>query len=97
MAVDSVGSHDVRGAFHLNTHNAPHRLFLASISGAYLLLVPIIMSETRSSVLLARLAKKVRKETGDNRYRARVEDERASLRNLILVSCMRPIRMPSYL
>jgi len=97
MAVDSVGSHDVRVAFRLNTHNAPHHLFLASIAGAYLLLVPIIMSETRSSVLLARLAKKVRKETGDNRYRARVEDERASLRNLILVSCMRPIRMPSYL
>ncbi|KAF9005034.1 MFS polyamine transporter [Cyathus striatus] len=61
------------------------------ICGAYLVLVPFILTETRASVLLTRIAKKLRKETGDNRYRARVEDERASLRTLIFVSCTRPL------
>ena len=49
------------------------------------------MKETRASVLLVRLAKKMRKETGDHRYRARVEDERASLSTLIYISCTRPV------
>ena len=49
------------------------------------------MQETRSGVLLTRLAKKIRKETGDNRYRARIEDERASLWTLIRISCTRPL------
>ncbi|KAK0189257.1 MFS polyamine transporter [Armillaria mellea] len=49
--------------------------------------------ETRSSILLTRLAKKIRKETGDKRYRARVEDERASLRTLIFISITRPIHL----
>ena len=53
--------------------------------------MPIFMKETRSAVLLTRLAKKLRKETGDPRYRARVEDERASLRTLIYISCTRPL------
>ncbi|KAF7317701.1 Drug transporter [Mycena kentingensis (nom. inval.)] len=61
--------------------------------GAYSILVPIIMRETRSSILLTRLAKKLRKETGDNRYRARIEDERASLMTLIYISCTRPIHL----
>ena len=49
------------------------------------------MKETRASVLLVRMAKKIREETGNHRYRARVEDERASLRQLIYISCTRPI------
>ena len=49
------------------------------------------MSETRSPVLLTRLAKKLRKESKDKRYRARIEDERASLRQLIYISSTRPI------
>lgn len=49
------------------------------------------MKETRSGVLLTRLAKKLRKDTGNHHYRARVEDERASLRTLIYISCTRPI------
>lgn len=40
---------------------------------------------------MAREARKLRKQTGDNRYRARVEDEISSLRDLVLVSCTRPI------
>ncbi|KAJ7095471.1 MFS polyamine transporter [Mycena crocata] len=63
------------------------------ICGVYSLVVPLVMRETRSSILLARLAKKIRKETGDNRYRARIEDERASLATLIFISCTRPIHL----
>lgn len=51
----------------------------------------VFMKETRSAVLLTQLAKKTRKETGDRRYRARVEDERADLTTLIYISCTRPV------
>ena len=49
------------------------------------------MVETRSAVLLTRIASKIRQETGNFRYRARVEDERDSLKHLIYISCTRPI------
>ncbi|KAJ7936309.1 major facilitator superfamily domain-containing protein, partial [Mycena leptocephala] len=49
--------------------------------------------ETRSSILLTRLAKCIRKETGDRRYRARIEDERTSLASRISISCTRPIHL----
>lgn len=49
------------------------------------------MKETRSTILLIRLARKMRKDTGDHRYRARAEDEAASLRTLIYISCTRPL------
>ena len=58
----------------------------------YLLFLPVVMRETRSSIILTRMAKKLRKTTGDHWYRARVEDERASLANLIFISCTRPVR-----
>ncbi|KAI0369756.1 MFS general substrate transporter [Pilatotrama ljubarskyi] len=60
-------------------------------TGIFVIAVPICMKETRSGVLLTRMAKKLRKETGNKNYRARVEDERASLRTLIYISCTRPI------
>jgi hypothetical protein len=49
------------------------------------------MKETRSTIILTRLAKKLRKETGDLRYRARAEDEEGSLSTLIFISCTRPV------
>jgi hypothetical protein len=49
------------------------------------------MKETRSTIILTRLAKKLRKETGDHRYRARAEDEAGNLRTLIYISCTRPL------
>ncbi|KAH9935971.1 MFS general substrate transporter, partial [Epithele typhae] len=52
---------------------------------------PTLMKETRSGVLLMRLARKLRAQTGNSRYRARIEDERASLRTLIYISCTRPM------
>ncbi|KAA1468947.1 MFS general substrate transporter [Dentipellis sp. KUC8613] len=60
-------------------------------TGVTLVGVCLIMTETRASVILKRLAKKIRKETGDHRYRAHVEDESASLKTLIYISCTRPI------
>ncbi|KAF8074571.1 MFS polyamine transporter [Lyophyllum atratum] len=59
----------------------------------YLVLLPLVLKETRSSVLLTRLAKKMRKETGDDRYRSRAEDEMPSLRHMVYVSCTRPLRL----
>ncbi|KAF8993764.1 MFS general substrate transporter [Cyathus striatus] len=61
------------------------------ICALYVVLIPVVLRETRASVMLAKMAKKIRKRTGDNRYRARVEDERASLKSLILISCTRPV------
>lgn len=62
-----------------------------SIAGVFVICVQVFMKETRASVLLVRIAKKMRKETGNPRYRARVEDESASLRTLIYISCTRPV------
>lgn len=60
--------------------------------GVYIVTLLLFMKETRSSILLTRIAKNLRKKTGDQRYRARVEDERASLKTLIWISCTRPVR-----
>ncbi|RDB16005.1 Efflux pump atB [Hypsizygus marmoreus] len=60
---------------------------------SYFIFIPIIMTETRTAILLTKIAKKIRKETGDHRYRARIEDERASLQTLIFISCTRPIHL----
>lgn len=70
-----------------------HSFNVFRICGVYSLAVPLFLRETRSSILLTRLAKKLRKETGDPQYRARIEDQRASLTSLIFISCTRPIRM----
>ncbi|TFK67701.1 MFS general substrate transporter [Pluteus cervinus] len=59
----------------------------------YLCSVPIFVDETRSAVLLTKMARQLRKDTGDHRYRARIEDERDSLKTLIFISCTRPVRL----
>jgi hypothetical protein len=56
-----------------------------------MILLPFIMVETRTTVLLTRIARKIRQETGNQRYRARVEDERDSLKHLVYISCTRPL------
>ncbi|KAH8116321.1 MFS general substrate transporter [Phellopilus nigrolimitatus] len=63
------------------------------VTGVFFVIMLFTMKETRSSVLLVRLVRKLRKETGDNRYRARIEDERGSLRTLMLISCTRPVHL----
>lgn len=44
-----------------------------------------------ASVLLTRIAKDLRKTTGDKRYRSRAEDERPTLKDLIIISLTRPM------
>jgi hypothetical protein len=61
------------------------------VTASLALLIPVLMKESRSGVILTRLAKKKRAETGDQRIRARIEDERGSLPALVWVSCTRPI------
>lgn len=61
------------------------------ICAVYLIAFPVVLKETRSSIILTRIAKNMRKETGDVRYRAQIEDERPSLRSLVYISCTRPI------
>ncbi|KIK62083.1 hypothetical protein GYMLUDRAFT_42522 [Collybiopsis luxurians FD-317 M1] len=63
------------------------------ITAVYLLVMPLILRETRSSVILMKIVKKMRKETGDQRYRTRIEDERTRLSTLIYISCTRPIHL----
>ncbi|BGP36379.1 hypothetical protein JCM10450v2_000279 [Rhodotorula kratochvilovae] len=47
--------------------------------------------ETRGSVILSRRARKLRKQTGDERYQCRSDAERASLAVLMKVSMTRPL------
>jgi len=61
------------------------------VSAMYAVLVLVIMSETRSSVILTRLARDARRVTGDNRLKARMEVERESFLNLIKIACTRPL------
>lgn len=96
MAVDPVDTFDVslRGRSLLRLFPDANGYFLLHryrVTGIFAASIPILMRETRSAVLLTRIAKKMRKETGDHRYRARVEDERASLKTLIYISCTRPL------
>ncbi|KAF8884047.1 major facilitator superfamily domain-containing protein [Gymnopilus junonius] len=63
------------------------------ICALFLVLLPFVLTETRSSILLMRIAKKIRKETGNHHIRARVEDERSKLSTLIWISCTRPVHL----
>ena len=62
-----------------------------SVNGAYFLIGLFIMEETRSHIILRSIAKKLRKETGDDRYRARGDETRKTLSAMIKTSCTRPI------
>lgn len=63
----------------------------AIATGVLFVIIFVAMKETRATVILTRLAKKLRKDTNDHRYRARAEDESASLKTLIYISCTRPL------
>ena len=71
--------------------SADSHLMPSSVTAVFAAALPLLMKETRSAVVLTRIAKRLRKKTGDHRYRARVEDERASLKTLIWISCTRPL------
>ncbi|KAG1863137.1 MFS general substrate transporter, partial [Suillus subluteus] len=63
----------------------------AMFTGAFMLGVILVMSETRSSIILAHIAKDTRKMTGDPRYRSSAEIDRPSMTSLIKTSCTRPL------
>lgn len=59
------------------------------INGAVFLLLLVFLRENRGSVLLTRRAKKLRKETGDSRYRSAAEIESPSLKAMLHASTTR--------
>ncbi|KAI0027159.1 drug transporter [Vararia minispora EC-137] len=68
------------------------RWFQAIAIGVMVFLL-ILMPETRSSVILTHRAKKMRKETGDERYRSKAELEQPPILELIRISCIRPLSL----
>lgn len=50
----------------------------------------LVLRETRGSVLLSRRAARLRKETGDQRYRAAADVERQSIMTMVRFSLARP-------
>jgi hypothetical protein len=88
MAVDSLGQCHVR-CNSIPSDRRAHRY--SSASGGSFISMLIFMKETRSSIILIRMARKVRKDTGDGRYRARVEENKPSLASMIAISCTRPL------
>ncbi|KAH7924150.1 MFS general substrate transporter [Leucogyrophana mollusca] len=62
-------------------------------TGAYFISVLLFMKETRSSIILSRMARKLRRDTGDERYRAKAEIEKQSLWTMMKISSTRPIWM----
>src|SRR5882762_2791239 len=67
------------------------RSLICSLTGVILLLTIAVMKETRSTIILMRVAKKLRKDTGNHRHRARAEDEIGSVWTLLYISCTRPL------
>lgn len=55
------------------------------------MIVTLLMSETRSSIILIQIARSQRKLTGKNIYKAKAEVDKESLWNLIKTSCTRPL------
>ncbi|OAX31940.1 MFS general substrate transporter [Rhizopogon vinicolor AM-OR11-026] len=65
----------------------------AIVSGVYFVSVLLFMTETRSTVILTRMARRVRKDTGDSRYCARAEENKPRLASMIAISCTRPMSL----
>lgn len=63
------------------------------VGGVYSISMLLIMSETRSTVILARMARQMRKDTGDDRYRTRSEENKPCLMSMIATSCTRPLSL----
>ncbi|KAJ8591031.1 MFS general substrate transporter [Rhizopogon salebrosus TDB-379] len=60
-------------------------------TGVQFISLVLLMKETRATIVLTRLARKKRKETGDNRYQATAEINKENLITLIKTTCTRPI------
>ncbi|KAJ7505983.1 MFS general substrate transporter [Mycena galericulata] len=66
--------------------------WIHTIAGGICIVLTIaVLQETRTGIMLTRMAKTLRAETGDARYRARAEDTRGPLRSLLWISATRPL------
>ncbi|KAG2110577.1 major facilitator superfamily domain-containing protein [Suillus discolor] len=63
----------------------------AIVSGVCSISMLFILKETRSTIILARIAHQVRKNTGDGRYRARSEVDKPCLMSMVATSCTRSL------
>ncbi|KAF9490043.1 MFS general substrate transporter [Pleurotus eryngii] len=61
------------------------------INAAYIILYSVTMRETRSSIILLRIARNLRNKTGDARYIAPVEIHGRKIWNLVYTACTRPL------
>ena len=66
---------------------------LFAMSAAFAAVLPLLLKETRASVLLSRKAAKLRKETGEKRYVSRDDFERGSIKQMMKTSLGRPVKM----
>lgn len=64
-----------------------------ALSASTIILLFFLAKETRADVLLSRKAKKLRLETGDKRYVAQADEERASLSTILKTALMRPFHL----
>ncbi|KAG9309457.1 major facilitator superfamily domain-containing protein [Chiua virens] len=65
----------------------------AIFSLVYFFVAVFTLVETRQSIVLRHVAQKMRQETGDSRYCARAEETKPTLRELVWISCTRPIHV----
>ncbi|KAG2058682.1 MFS general substrate transporter [Suillus hirtellus] len=63
----------------------------AIVSGACYIPMIFVLTETRPTVILARIARQARKDTGDGRYRARSEIDKPCFMSMVATSCTRPL------
>ncbi|KAF8526098.1 major facilitator superfamily domain-containing protein [Gautieria morchelliformis] len=66
---------------------------LFGLSGLFALALIVVSKESRASVILIKKAARLRAETGDNRYRAKAEEERSSIGKIMAQSLTRPVRL----
>jgi hypothetical protein len=89
MAVGAMDSCHVCPIKTVHLGTSPNTLL--SFSAAYVLNVALVLYETRCSIILARIAKDIRKATGDPRYRSSFEIDKPSLLSMIKTTLTRPL------
>ncbi|KAL7415351.1 MFS general substrate transporter [Mrakia frigida] len=63
------------------------------VNGAFCLICCLLLKETRGPVILARRAKKMRKAQNDDRFRAPIELERESYKQVLKESCTKAVKL----
>lgn len=89
MAVDTLDPFYVRCC--LLSFCCPCPDYYFSVSGVCSIPMLFVLTETRSTVILARIARQTRKDTGDGRYRARSEIDKPCFMSMVATSCTRPL------